>query len=87
MDVRLIKQIIGPSGKIYPYVPGPSKVSSDWYLEWRLEVTIDNQRYNCNYRGSLADPRTHDPGFEKYIKKDLAYRVGRLITGQILDKL
>lgn len=87
MDVRLIKQIIGPSGKIYPFGPGPSEVSWEWYKEWRLEVTIENQRYNCNYRGSWQDPRTHDPEFEEYLKKDLARRVGRLITDQILDKL
>ena len=87
MDVRLIKQNIGPSGKIYRYGPGPTEGSWEWYKEWRLEVTIDNQRYHANYRGSWIEPRTHDPEFEEYLKKELADRVGRLISGQILDKL
>lgn len=87
MDVRLFQQIVGPSGKIYPCGPGPSEVSFDWYKEWRLEVTIENQRYKCNYRGSWCDPRTHDPEFEDYLKKDLAHRVGKLITEQIMDAL
>lgn len=87
MDVRLIKQLIGPSGKIFPYGPGPIEGVAGWYKEWRLEVTIENQRYNACYRGSFADPKTHDLEFEEWLKKDLARRIGRLINDQILDKL
>ena len=87
MEARFITQVIRPDGHISHEAPSPDHLHYNWYKEYRLEVGIGGQRYAAKYRTPYSDPLTNCPDFESYVKKDLARRVGKLLTDNILDKL